>query len=70
MIEHSPETKYEIFHIPSHLMFKAGAAAGFNTINHKVQYPDPEYTNDPVVRRYLNECNPSDYLMHFRREKI
>lgn len=47
-------------------MFKAGQEAGFNNIQMLAQYPDPEVKDDPVVRRYLDTCNPSDYLMKFR----
>jgi hypothetical protein len=47
-------------------MFKAGYEAGFSHIEHKPTYADPEYENDPVVRRYLDTCKASDYLMKFK----
>ena len=56
---------YEIFNIPSYIMFKAGKAAGFNSIELKAQYPNPEYENDPAMVKYLS-CVPSDYLMKFK----
>ena len=47
-------------------MFKAGYEAGFSHIEHKAQYPDPAFSSDQVVRRYMDTCNPSDYLMKFK----
>lgn len=62
----APDAVFEIFHIPPHVMFAAGMQAGFRNINWLSQYPDPEFINDKVVRRYLDECNPSDYIMKFQ----
>ena len=61
-----PNDPYEISHLPNHVMLKAGYEAGFPHIQHLPQYPDPRYKNDKVIRRYLDECNPSDYLMKFK----
>ena len=66
IIDRAPDSPFEIFHIPMHLMFKAGYEAGFSHIETKAQYPDPEVKDDPVVRRYLDTCNPNDYLMKFK----
>ena len=33
-------------------MFKAGKAAGFNSIELKHQYPDPVYANDPAIIKH------------------
>ena len=55
----------EIFHIPNHAMFKAAyQSAKFDHIEHKPQYPNPAFRND--LRRYLDECNPPDYLMKLK----
>ena len=70
IIQPSPDTKYEIFNIPPYLMFRAGHAAGANNIHHLAQYPDPEYSQDKAVRKYLDTCNPSDYLIKFSRDKV
>ena len=51
-------------------MFKAGYEAGFAHIEHLPQYPDPEFKEDKRIRRYLEECNPSDYLIKFRFMKV
>ena len=65
-IDNAPEYPFEIFHIPNYLMFKAGYEAGFAHIEHLPQYPDPEFKEDKRIRRYLEECNPSDYLIKFK----
>uniref|UniRef100_A0A7S3N1M1 Uncharacterized protein n=1 Tax=Strombidium inclinatum TaxID=197538 RepID=A0A7S3N1M1_9SPIT len=65
-IDKAPEEAFQIFQIPHYLMFKAGYAAGFRHIEYKPQYPDPELKDDPVIRRYIDECNPADYLMKFK----
>lgn len=66
MIDTAKESPFEIFNIPPYLMFKAGHKAGLHNIEHIPQYPDPAYKQDSVVRRYLDTCNPSDYLMKFK----
>jgi hypothetical protein len=66
IIDSAPDAPYEIFNIPSDLMFKAGFEAGFRHIDHMPQYPDPDFESDVVVRRYLETCNPNDYLMKFK----
>jgi hypothetical protein len=66
IIDKAPDSPFEIFHIPNHLMFKAGYEAGFSNISHTPQYPHPDYESDVVVRRYLDICKPSDYLMKFK----
>lgn len=65
-IKTAPKSPFEIFHIPSYLMVKAGLEAGFGIVEHKLQYPDPEVKDDEVVKRYVNECKPNDYLIKFR----
>ena len=69
IIDKAPDHDFEIFNIGAHLMFKAGLAAGLNQIEFKAQYPDPEVKDDPVVKRYLETCNPHDYLLKFRKVK-
>ena len=66
VIDKAPDSPFEIFHIPNHLMFKAGYAAGFSRIDFKLQYENPEFKDDKVIRRYQDNCNPSDYLMKFK----
>ena len=70
IIDKAPNHNFLIHNIESSLMFKAGLEAGFNNVEMVAQYPDPEVKDDPVVRRYLDTCNPSDYLMKFRVSKI
>ena len=66
-IDNAPEEVFEIFQIPNYLMFRAGyEAGGFTHIEHLPQYPDPSLKNDPIIRRYLDHCQPSDYLMKFK----
>merc|ERR1711872_308656 len=65
-IDNAPEFAFEIFHIPNYLMFRAGYEAGFDHIEHFPQYPNPDFKDDKMIRRYLDECNPSDYLMKFK----
>ena len=69
IIDKAPDSPYEIFNIPPHLMFKAGFEAGLRSIEHIPQYPDPAYKDDKVMRRYLDKCGPSDYLMKFKFAK-
>lgn len=66
IIEKAPESPFEIFNIPPHLMFRAGFEAGLRHIEHIPQYPDPAIKDDKVMRRYLDTCNPRDYLMKFK----
>ena len=47
-------------------MFKAGYAAGFSRVDFKLQYENPEFKDDKVIRRYQDTCNPTDYLMKFK----
>lgn len=60
IIENAPDHNFYIFNIESWLMFKAGVEAGFNNVTMCVQYPDPEVKDDPIIRRYLYNCNPQD----------
>jgi len=70
IIDKAPDSKFEIFNIEPHIMFKAGKEAGFNNIEHKAQYPDPDYSKDKVMRAYLDTCTPSDYILKFRLDKF
>lgn len=51
-------------------MIKAGYEAGLKRFEHTLQYPDPAVKNDPVMKRYINECKPNDYLIKFRLQKF
>ena len=65
-IQQAPDSPFEIFHIPNSTMIKAGLEAGFKVVEHKLQYPDPEVKDDKVIRRYIEECHPNDYLIKLR----
>ena len=69
IIDKAPDSPFDIFNIPPYLMFRAGHEAGMQHIEHIPQYPDPAVKDNKVVRRYLDECNPSDYLMKFKVSK-
>lgn len=69
LIDKAPDHNFEIFNIESHLMFRAGLEAGFNSIEMRLQYPDPSVKNDPVIRKYLDTCNPQDYILKYRTIK-
>ena len=64
-IDKAPEHAYEIFNIPADVMFKAGLEAGWQKVEYFLQYPDPEFKDHPVIKRYNTECNPTDYFMKF-----
>ena len=65
-IETAPDADFDIFQIPAHLMFKAGMMSGFKQVDWFLQYPSPEFKDNKVIRRYLDTCDPSDYLMKFK----
>ena len=66
IIDKSPDTSYSIINVPVHLMVKAAQVAGFQDISLKAHYPNPEIKNHPVVRRYLDDCKPNDYLLKLK----
>lgn len=68
-IEKAPTDAFDIFHIPANIMFKAGYAAGFGHVDFTLQYPDPAHREDPVIRRYIDTCDPPDYVMKFKFAK-
>ena len=70
IIQPEPDHHYDIYHIPPYLVFKAGIEAGFRHIEQVPPYPDPEVENDPAVRRYLDTCNPCDYILKFKWFKL
>ena len=66
-IDKQPEgPPYEVFNIPSDVMFKAAQKAGFNNIEFQLAKSDPEYKDHPVVKRYLQDLNAPDYVMKLR----
>ena len=65
-IETDPENPYEIFNIPASVMFKAASAAGFGRIEYKLAYSHPDFKNNPVMRRYIDECKSPDYVMKMK----
>lgn len=65
-IDKAPNDPFEIFQIGPNLMMKAGIDAGFKECDFKLQYPDPEVSQNATMRKYLNEHNPSDYLMKLK----
>ena len=62
-IETAPDYAYEIFNIPSNIMFKAALEAGYEKIDFELQQPNPEYEKDPAIRRYIDEVGRPDYIM-------
>ena len=55
-IEDAPDYAYDIFHIPSEIMFKAALKAGFGKIDFALQHePNPEFKDNAAVRRYIDE---------------
>ena len=62
----APNDPYEVFNIPSDLMFKAGVESGFKNCDFKMQYPSKEKAKDPIMQKYLKECKYSDYIMKFK----
>ena len=64
-IDKAPNDPFEIFHIPNHIMYKAGLDVGFDQCDFKMQYPDPAFADHPAMRKYIDTCDPSDYLMKF-----
>ena len=65
-INKAPDNPMKIYHIPKHLLFKAGSSAGFTQIKTRPQYPDPEYKNHKIIRQYLDTCKPDDYIMKLK----
>ena len=66
-IDTAPKHPFEIFNIPSHVMFKAGYEAGFNHIEFKRQYPDPAFKDNKAIKSYMETCNPTDYVMKLKK---
>ena len=46
-----PEHPYEIFEIPSHLMYQAALQAGFGQIDTKLAYSHPDFRDHPAMKR-------------------
>ena len=42
-IDKAPEYAYEIFNIPSDVMFKAALKAGYEKVDFELQKPNPEF---------------------------
>ena len=47
--ENDKGASYEIFNIPSYVMFQAGKQAGFNSIELKGMYANPEHADNKVI---------------------
>jgi len=54
---------FECFNIPADLMEKAGKEAGLSNVLWQLQYPDPEFAENEVIRKYMVDCKMPDYLM-------
>lgn len=65
-INTAPDSPFEIFNIPAHVMMHAGMSAGFKAIDYKIQYPHPDYVDNEVMRKYLDVCNGTDYVMKMK----
>jgi hypothetical protein len=53
-IDSAPNHAFEIFNIPSDLIFRGALDAGFDQLLYKKQYSNPDFENDPIIRRYLD----------------
>ena len=62
IIDKAPEDSFKVFHYSTDQVFKAAVEAGYKDVSFKPQYPDPEYASHPVVKKYLETCNPKDYM--------
>ena len=69
-IDRQPDSPYECFNIPADVMFKAAREAGFNKIDYTLAYPNPEFKDNPVIRKYIDECKAPDYVMKMRCQNI
>ena len=65
-IESIPDEPMTIFNIDPFYMFRAGKEAGFNCITSVKQYCDPDYTDHPILRKYLDSYRHNDYVMKFK----
>ena len=45
-IDQAPDSPFEVFNVPNHIMIRAGLEAGFTVVEHKLQYPDPAHKDD------------------------
>jgi hypothetical protein len=50
VIDRAPNDPFEIYHIPSNIMYKAGIEVGFNKCDFKMQYPNPDFVDHPAMR--------------------
>ena len=66
-ISFDPDSKYDIFHIPSRVMFEAGIEAGFNAIEYRPAMVHPDFQENAVLRQLIDDHNPPDYLMKFKK---
>jgi hypothetical protein len=62
IIEEAPEHEFKVHHIPSDLYFKAALEAGFKNITFTPQYPHPDIADNEVMKRYFDECKPTDFI--------
>ena len=69
-IDRNPSAPYEVFNIPAEVMFKAAREAGFNTVDYTLAYPNPEYKDNEVVRKYIDVCKATDYVMKMKQNQI
>ena len=70
MIDKAPGEPFRTYNIPAQLMFNAGYEAGFNLIECGPQYPDPAVANDPMIRKYIDFCKPSDYILKIKVKSV
>ena len=49
------------------IIFKAAKQVGFKQMNFKLQYPNPDFADEPSIKRYLDTCNPTDYIFIFKK---
>jgi hypothetical protein len=66
IIDCLPDEKMVLFNIPAFMMFRAGKEVGFSKIRSVRQYCDPNAEDNPIIRKYLDEYKPCDYVIKFK----
>ena len=65
-IDSAPNNPFEIFNIPANVMFQAAMEVGYGQVHYQLQYPNPEYEHNPIIRSYIDDCDGTDYLMRLK----
>ena len=62
----APDHAFKIYNIPASTMMKAGMESGYEWIDYRKMYANPDFADHPVIQRYLVECNGPDYIMRMK----